>query len=1597
MFNIMKKLILSILVLFWTVSLKAQNCSCDTIHIPGIKKITAAQCTYYKIAFCTGGKWGLFDRQQNKVIVKPSFERIFFDGANFGFYGMIKNKLGLYGENGEELIKPLYARIGFFSQRFDMATFFVCDTVILRIEFDSTGKFAPYTVSYIEYNEQFDMNRYVVTIDKNLAYINNSGGENEPLPYITRDGTDSVDANGAYVLYKMPYIESSGVLDMKTNKWMVEPTYFSVFKSGENTVCLKHHVEKDNVRNEGTVYNKKFEIIHSIAHTEFGANQTTEDLKYLLPFHDHSKVEICGVINNYGNDYLCLYKINKKMGMYDLFKRKLVLPAQYDFITKIDDYTYFTKNGKAGMILNSDEKSKFSTDTKFTRIDIITQRNNDYVRRLRLNNQWYTLNNQDSLTLDKYTGEVETGFNNPQNGIAIDNNLIYTSNWNPKGEMRPYISYITGTDSVIPDPADPSGYNMLIVYDLASAILSQQQFSGAYDIKTSKWVVPQKYRNVQSFANGFLAFTDSINYERANLNSVLYISFYSLRGDLLFKNVLLDSFANCKSCLETVTGLKNISGSRPPAHFNLFTEQNYPTIIKQDNMYGVFDVVQGKWLLPLNFLNIEPLNEIENYFAVTPDHKVGIYTSGGQELIPPHYNEIEYTTPYTVIADKKHVYSISFTPSKGFISSTNLMGPPAIENSGYGVEGNDLFYFHIVTNSNGAILSQYEKSDGYWGFDPVTGEDGLRAGIKNNASARIYSNNMQTVLRLDSIRTIEPVGDNFILWSKNNLYYFTDKNFKLISKQPYVSWFQQGTDIYLGKNDKNYMLNRSTLKLSANTGDYYEEDFDLNYNKYFDIYHNQKFIQSKNNRFLQYIFPSGKMLCNKITPDGDGLYSLNYFMLVSMNGDTIENELDVIGSGLSISTKDNYYRVSYTETPTGPYAYGIVRNHLLRENSNGFDTLKVELGHSLSYGCGNLFITLNDSLIYLQDFSGKTIMQGPLINEMPIEILNENRMLVGFPGKRLMDADGNSIIESLDAVQLLYVQPDVRNRIAFILGSKKGKHNLYDLNGSVITTLMSDSAQIIPQNADLPNGLYLLQTKTDMFPFNYINGVVAPLIMEKPDYFKAIPTSTGGNLYGICTPTYSCIMTNMRKTVYTFKPAEKLVTLNDDSTALVYDLNAKKYKFFSLTTKKYFGSFAQRPVYIGFYYETARSLNYYMIPDGKESKLYFITQSNNNTSLEDRFSSDITATTFKVLDNKVILLTNSQGQMVFDMETCMPLHKKYARVVDRVGQLTDYFILRDGAETSIIKKNGPSVLNLGTAPIDSISNYNGNESALSDEFWLFNKNKVGFCNMNTQKKLEPIYSKINYALFYSSLQPILQIDNNLYRADSGTFVFPQSSNGQLAFLDKNHVTFSMPEKSRYYIYLARLDLVKETAVKLSRKLNDSLFITVNNGKEGIYNLATGKLIYDYKYDSIGTAEEYFTFMLQGKMGLLNKNFKQVLPPVYENISIFFCDTLIAFKVRLNGKCSLLRQDKSVLVPAMCNDISCYSLGYLQTETNLLNKGTCVSTLHGIYNFNGKERIPCKWESIEIINDETTFARVSKNGKTFLLTKRNPGIPIEAKE
>jgi hypothetical protein len=202
---------------------------------------------------------------------------------------------------------------------------------------------------------------------------------------------------------------------------------------------------------------------------------------------------------------------------------------------------------------------------------------------------------------------------------------------------------------------------------------------------------------------------------------------------------------------------------------------------------------------------------------------------------------------------------------------------------------------------------------------------------------------------------------------------------------------------------------------------------------------------------------------------------------------------------------------------------------------------------------------------------------------------------------------------------------------------------------------------------------------------------------------------------------------------------------------------------------------------------------------------------------------------------------------------------------------------------------------------------------------------------------------------------------------------------------------------------------------------DDLLIVKSNNKFGLFSIKSGKVMTEFKYDSLeGVTEEsninYSDVLIYSKnnlYGLVDYKGKEIIKPIYDSISNAKKDNL--FIVEQGGKYGIINEKGKILIKPIYKSINTYSedkaivindnakYGVIDKNGKIIIKpkytfisdyinGTAIVAINGKYGViddEGKTIVKIQYEKIYEYSKETLatdFLKYKKNSKYGLMTR-----------
>jgi len=346
------------------------------------------------------------------------------------------------------------------------------------------------------------------------------------------------------------------------------------------------------------------------------------------------------------------------------------------------------------------------------------------------------------------------------------------------------------------------------------------------------------------------------------------------------------------------------------------------------------------------------------------------------------------------------------------------------------------------------------------------------------------------------------------------------------------------------------------------------------------------------------------------------------------------------------------------------------------------------------------------------------------------------------------------------------------------------------------------------------------------------------------------------------------------------------------------------------------------------------------------------------------------------LREQVLLVkkNNKYGILNGALKTIVPL--KYDKIeltgyVNRYGNTS-----HDGLAVTISEKHGYFDLSgkeIVPARFDRVSPFqDGICQVMLDGKW-------GIYNSAGQQVLPCIYDYFN-----AGLLPFIVTQNNLHGVidHEGKVIIPFADQGITTEFWNDHWVFRVINNGKVGLFdLSGKNILPFRFVgvqEFSSKHPSTVFKVWDGTHYGAAD-NSGKLIVPLIYDEImlvdnipGTSAKYYKVMYNGEWGFLNNNGKQVIAPIYSNLTPLQEKALIAIK---NGRRGVIDWTGKIVVPLMYDQINAGQSGYVVQD-----KG-----VYGVIGLDGKEIAPLSYYYIDGSFNNVFF--VEKDNKIGLMDTR----------
>ncbi|MFZ5554604.1 MAG: WG repeat-containing protein [Bacteroidota bacterium] len=729
------------------------------------------------VAFRSGGKWGLFDKNENKIIRNAEFDFIIhYDGLN-GYFAVKNNAVGYYTNEHKESFPSKFKRLGFFhAYEYQVV---MNDSVYEMPHPDSswTSAIARYNYMPLSVNSEWSVTvkgKHLVVIRKYL--------DREGYNLITVDGGDSVNTDGTVAWSYQEATQKSGVLDMSTGEWLVQPEFFSVKYDEDNLVLSKTKRDPSNtIFSDVYLADKNFKIYDSV--TEIEKAEWNENLvKKFLPGNDITELKECGK-DFLGMPEFGFYK-NNKYGIFSALFCDVTYPPVNDFLYRslTENYTAYVNKGKLAV-----EAEIMGIKKTFKNLDsfaVFSQQNMNY----EMPAEMYRLNNEYFIPMGE-TAWMKTDENYLGMGYAISSsvavygNLLVVNDYLPASEstdpIKVYDGYGEMMDSI--SGYDVSG-NPIFVYPPPDPGYSK---SGVYDISKHTWIIPQKFSFVQKTKTGFSC--GYIDYEK---RYETFFSCYDLSGKPAFENITATELLNSSARMAAWAGYNSNAGFQPlDIDYTSLYNYHLPVKVRLNGKYGIYELRNLKWAVVPKWDEISL--SLYDFYLVVKDKKLGMVNAEGKEFIPAASGLLISASNQNMVADNQWLYSTGDYASgnkKVHINDKNFSLPAEADLR------TNCNFFQAQVKNEWVIINEY-NNDEYthpyqlfdeWGnmWDSLDADGNVVMITEGGKRGRTLLYNMNTGKWTEDKTIIRhyAAGNEWMVMDKNFNYHFLDAAFNSITK-----------------------------------------------------------------------------------------------------------------------------------------------------------------------------------------------------------------------------------------------------------------------------------------------------------------------------------------------------------------------------------------------------------------------------------------------------------------------------------------------------------------------------------------------------------------------------------------------------------------------------------------------------------------------------------------------------------------------------------------------------------------------------------------------------------------------------------------------
>jgi hypothetical protein len=594
----------------------------DSVKIkePVLDAYMTRDILYYK----TKKGWGIYDYLQQWKTVEAGFDFILATEDFTDHYAAVKKgKLVLLGKDLKPLNKKTYSRVGSAVERSDAFTI------------ENNEAIYPRQPGHSNYAQLDNRSENTLTLFNTYVLVNFFRQAEQPSPALDKDGNMMLDSNEHVIMnYSLPLMKS-GIYDLKTKSWVIEPRYAKIGLIG-NTILVKDVLLGQNELIEKVhVYNSSLEKTGAFLITDRGLEK--KGLKLVLADYTSKETEDI-TWNSWENRYV-KFDNGKTQGIFDAMEFNFPVDSgKYEFVLvpRSFPYTIFTiKNKKVGTTSGLEEITTFY-DNEYSRLGKKQVFVNSLEREF--NVMECNGNDMESIVKDDTVKIGETAISNlklPVKNASVEviDDFVIVQDFIPKPQEENYEIYETS----------PKTGNDTVVFRFEQGI-SQ---GGVFNLETRKWIVPRVFTKIMKAPAGFSCMR--------LYNDSLTFSFYSPEGKPLFKNISKDELCSNYGYVAKFTGIEYTGAGKRIALDRGLNQVSL--ILNEKEKSGVFDLLRMSWIVKPVYDVVED-SKVYDVYVTVKNKKTGLVNGTGKILGEPVFSSVVHQASFDgfILGDSIFIY-----------------------------------------------------------------------------------------------------------------------------------------------------------------------------------------------------------------------------------------------------------------------------------------------------------------------------------------------------------------------------------------------------------------------------------------------------------------------------------------------------------------------------------------------------------------------------------------------------------------------------------------------------------------------------------------------------------------------------------------------------------------------------------------------------------------------------------------------------------------------------------------------------------------------------------------------------------------------------